>query len=260
MLLSALISINDHSHPSAGASLRRPLRSWLMTQKIGDAYFVCVKNSEHPATFRYGIAYLERVHNRFVSEGKLSLLFRRPRHMVTVRTDDARMLRLFLNQIQDIVGGKDVKIGSRPMPKTLCAKKTPPAPPNSLDPMTTEFVAFKRFDPRILNMRHLNKLVLENCVLPNLPEQIGHLPLVYVSLSGSRLGASRYDCDTLWDWMTTGTICNTLKTLKMDSVGLNTLPFEIMFLGNLQTLSVNDNRLVIFIDSLLKHCVLDCLC
>lgn len=92
---------------------------------------------------------------------------------------------------------------------------------------------------------------MENCVLPNLPVHIGHLPIVYLSLSGSKLGMSQYDRDTLWDWMTVDTIDKTLTTLKMDAIGLQTLPFEIMHLKKLQTLSIAKNKLVIFINHIL---------
>lgn len=249
MLISGLVTVQDYGLPTAAQ--KRPLKSWLMTKKVGDAYVMSLKNTMYPAGIDYQIANLERVHNKFVSEGKLSLLFKQPKHMVAVKGDDVKMLKLFMNQLQSIVSGKDVKLVPVPMPKVMPPVRRSHG--NYLDPMTTEFVASNLFDQRILNMRHLNKLVLEECCLPRLPEQIGYLPIVYLSMSGSRLRSTQYDRDTFWDWMAVDKISRTMITLKMDSVGLQILPFEIMFLQNLQTLSVNKNRLVIFINPLLKH-------
>lgn len=249
MLIHGLIDIQDWNL-EPGSSKRRPLRSCLLSKKVNGNYYVCVKNSMYPSCINYRMADLDQVHSKFAAEGKLSMRFKLPRHLVLVQADDVNALNMFLRQVRDIVNGKNVVIGTRQMPKTVPAKKDVS---NRFDPSSAEFVAVDRFDRRILNMRHLNKLLLENCVLPNLPTQIGHLPIAYLSLSGSKLAASRYDQDTIWDWMSSDTITSTLTTLKMDSVGLLTLPFEISFLRKLQTLSVANNKLVIIINYVIKH-------
>jgi len=150
---------------------------------------------------------------------------------------------MFFRQIKNIIAGKNVLIGTRQMPKTIPAKKDLI---NRFDPMSLNFVAVNRFDNRVLNMRHLCRLVLENCDLQTLPIQIGHLPIKYLSISGSKLPTSRHELDIFWNWTSIMTICQSLTVLKMDSIGLKKLPFEIFFLKNLQTLSVSNNNLVIY--------------
>lgn len=142
--------------------------------------------------------------------------------------------------MKDIISGKKVVIGTRNMPKVMPPKKNV----NRFDPGSSEFVAVDHFDKRIINMKQLNKLVLENCALSSLPLEMGHLPISYLSLTGSTLSTLRRDQDIFWDWMTLSTINSTLKTLKMDSVGMENVPFEIKFLKNLETLSVAKNKLV----------------
>lgn len=136
-------------------------------------------------------------------------------------------------------------IGTRHMPR-----KVPPKHrlSNRFDPGSFEFVADTHFDKRILNMKHLNRLILENCNLPTLPIDIGNLPIEYLSLTGSKLATTQIEQDTFWNWMSMNTISNTLDTLKMDSVDLKVLPFETLFLKNLRSLSVSNNSLVIFIN------------
>jgi len=94
------------------------------------------------------------------------------------------------------------------------------------------------------NPTHLRMIALENCNLPHLPEGIGHLTLSSLSLNGSRLNMSKYGQDLFWDWMTKNNISTSLNVLEMNSIGLNKLPFEIIHLKRLQTLSVSNNRLV----------------
>jgi hypothetical protein len=195
----------------------------------------------YPNCISYKATDLEQLHCKFIEEGKLGLRFKQPMHLILVKTEDKTMLKMFLRQIKDIISGKKVVIGTRNMPKIMPPKKNV----NRFDPGTFEFVAIDRFDKRIMNMKQLNKLVLENCTLSSLPLEMGHLPISYLSLTGSTLSTLRHDQDIFWDWMTIDIVDRTLKTLKMDSIGLENLPFEIKFLKNLETLSVAKNKLVI---------------
>lgn len=167
--------------------------------------------------------------------------FKQPMHLVLIQADDKTMLNMFFRQMRDIISGKKVVIGTRNMPKVLPPKKNV----NRYDPGSSEYVAIDHFDKRIMNMKQLSKLVLEKCTLSSLPLEMGHLPISYLSLAGSTLSTIQYDRDIFWDWMTIDTIENTLKTLKMDSIGLKKIPFEIKFLKNLETLSVAKNNMVI---------------
>lgn len=238
MLIQCSISIQNLDSQSNSPSLR----SCVMTKKVNDIYYVCVKNKMYPNTKNYNIALLENIYCKFIKEKKIGLQFKDPRQVLLIVADDKQMLYMFYQQLRDIMNGKNVIIGTRQMPKVVPAKKDVI---NRFDPMSTEFVAIKRFDNRVLNMRHLSVLVLEKCELPTMPIQIGHLPIKYLSLSGSKLATtSVYERDTFWNWTSINTICETLTTLKMDSIGLKKLPFEILFLRNLETLSAAKNKLV----------------
>jgi len=214
-----------------------------MTKKENDEYYVCVKNSMYPASKSYKLTMLQNIYRNFIKEGKLGLEFSEPRQALLIVCEDKRLLYLFFRQLKNIIDGNNVIISTRPMPKNVPSKNELV---NRFDPSSMQFVAVKRFDNRVLNMRFLSKLVLEDCDLPTIPLQIGHLPIKYLSITGSKLPTSENELDVFWNWTSITTICYTLKTLKMDSVGLKKLPFEIFFLKNLQTLSASNNRLVIY--------------
>lgn len=240
MLIHGIIEVNDLDAKS-GKQKCRPLRSYIYSKIIKDTcYGLRIRNSEY--YFNYLVSDLDKVDTKKAAKGKLCLLFKRPKHRVQLQADDANMLNLFLHQLKYFVSNIKKVTRDRQGLKTILAQK------DRFSPAPTEYVAINHFDQRILSLMNLNKLVLENCVLPNLPEQIGHLPLAFLSLSYSELGASQYERDTLWDWMTVNTIQDTLKILHMDSISLRRLPFEILFLKNLETLSVSANDLVIIIN------------
>lgn len=186
---------------------------------------------------------LQNIYHNYLKDGKLGLEFNEPRQTLLIVCQDKRMLYMFYRQIKSIIDGKNVLIGSRQMPKTIPAKKDLI---NRFDPMSLNFVAVKRFDNRVLNMRHLSRLVLQNCDLQTLPIEIGHLPIKYLSISGSKLPTLQHELDMFWNWTSINTICQSLTILKMDSIGLRKLPFEIVFLKNLRTLSASNNNLVIY--------------
>jgi len=214
-----------------------------MTKKENDEYYVCVKNSMYPTIKTYKLTMLQNIYHSFIKEGKIGLEFSEPRQALLIVCEDKRLLYLFYRQLKNIIDGKDVIMSTHQMPKTVPAKHQFI---NRFHPSTLEFIADGFFDKRILNMRHLSKLVLENCDLPTIPAQIGNCPIKYLSISGSKIPTSQDELDVFWNWTYSTTICNTLKTLKMDSIGLKKLPFEIFFLKNLQTLSASNNSLVIY--------------
>lgn len=240
MLLQGLVEIKDFNITTQ--STGRKLRSCVLTTKIQDYYCLRIKNSMYPNCITYKIINISKLHTRFSHQGKLGIHFIIPNHVVLFHADDIKMLILLVQQIRDMISGKNVFISERTMPKNVPPKKDNV---NIYNPMNYEFTANRYFDNRILNMQFLKKLVMENGHLPKLPEQLGNLPIEYLSLSGSLLASTQYNKDTLWDWMSGNTIVNTLTTLKMSSNGLKILPFEILYLRNLQTLCVDHNQLVI---------------
>lgn len=241
MCLIGYVTIQDLNLSVQNPS--RPLRSVIQIafQKSTGAYLLCIKNSMHPTSVRYNIANLKSVHSKFVGEGKLTLLFNQPKHQIMLQTDDKPLLSIFLQQIRGLATGKPVHIRSQPLLKKIPPKKKK----NNFDPTSRQFVALDRFDRRILNMYQLTSLSLENCQISCLPMELGNLPISFLNLSGSTLPSSGSDKDTLWNWMAADKISNSLIILKMDSIGLESVPFEMMFLQNLQELSLNKNSLVI---------------
>lgn len=243
MLIQGTVDIQDlNPHHGAGQRRGRPLRSYMLTKKLNECYYLSVKNSMYPNCINYKITDLDRMFTKCLNERKFGLQFKHPSHLLLIVADDLNMLKMFHRQLQDIVDGKYVNIGQRQMPKTL----SPKVIVNPFDPRSTQFIGVDHFDRRILNMTHLSKLVLDNCILSSLPEELGHLPITYLSISGCKLPtSSTYDQYIFWNWTSKDTICKSLTTLKMDSIELNKLPFEIIFLSNLDTLSVAKNKLVI---------------
>jgi hypothetical protein len=241
MLIECSLTIQNLDPPSL-ISNSPSFRSYLSTKKVNGKYYVRVSNSTYPNGIHYDIAMLEDIYYKYIKERKMGLEFKVPRQLLLIIADDKDMLYLLYHQLIDIINGKNVVIGTRHLLNTASGNFN-----HNLDYSTKplEFVAINRFDNSLLNMKHLGKLVLENCDLPTIPAEIGSLPIRYLSMSGSKLPTSRFNQNTFWNWMSMDTVCGTLLTLKMDSVGLKSLPFEILFLKNLQTLSAAKNMLVI---------------
>lgn len=246
MLIHGMVEILDSLEPTMP---RRSLRSSVSIGKLYHVYCVSVKNSMYKQCITYKIRNIVDVYSKFVKEGKLGLVFKDPKHQVLIKADNVKMLEIFFSQLQNIILGKPVFITTCRMPKIVPSKKSLV---KKFDPMNVEFIAIDRFDNRVLNMKNLKKLVLEDCTLSSLPLMLGNLPIEYLSLSNSVVGTTEHGKDTRWDCLTLDTICNTLKTLKIDSIDLYAVPFEILFLKNLQLLCLADNKLVIFYMFLIK--------
>jgi len=144
-------------------------------------------------------------------------------------SDDADKMTNFLKDLRSLDKNLILNIGESFLANALKAFGYINNNPNTM----------QNFDPT-----HLRMIALENCNLPYLPEGIGNLTLSSLSLNGSRLNMSKYGQDLLWDWMTKDNISKSLNVLEMNSIGLNKLPFEIIHLKRLQTLSVSNNKLV----------------
>lgn len=249
MLLEGLVEIQDLS---GLLKKGRSLRSYVTSEMVNGSYYLSVKNSMYPNNIRYKLDDLDEMHSRFVSEGKLSLSFARPKHLVLLQGDDKNAVLELMTEIRKVMNGEEVNVTKEQMPKGVVSKKKVL---DMFSPDLLEFIAIEQFDSRILNMRNLRKLLIENCSLPIFPEKLGDLPIEYLSLSGSDITASPNYRDTYWNWMSADRISDTLTTLKLDRLGLSSLPFELMFLKNLQILSLGNNNLVININLFFLHSI-----
>lgn len=173
----------------------------------------------------YDLADLDGVHT---ADGRAAFRFVRPhsRRQVVVQADGAAGLAAFLRAVRAAARRLDARLddGYRPpIADTVSAGRYDQLPGTDLG-------------------SHLNALVLVNVDATALGDQIGRLPVSYVNLSGSKLDTS--DRTANWDWMCSDTIGATLTVLVVNSVGLRTVPFEIMFLRRLGVLSLASNKLV----------------
>ncbi|XP_026821244.1 leucine-rich repeat protein soc-2 homolog [Rhopalosiphum maidis] len=178
---------------------------------------------------------LRFVYHANIGNGKLELEFKKPNKLLLIESLD-------INCLDDIIRimADERKIMVNELRERII---------NRFDPTAVQCIALDSFDKRILNMTHLTSLRLENCDLPTIPVEIGRLPIEVLSIRGSKLPTNQ---DTFWNWISMTSICNTLKSLNLDSTGLKRLPFEIMFLKNLYSLSARYNEL-----TYIPHCLLE---
>jgi len=176
-----------------------------------------------------------------LKEGRIAFEFKKPRDFLSLEFKSKRMAYVLYRTMEDIFYGKNVIIDNNQNPDALHANN---AVIDNFDLNASEIKVVDSFDNRILNMKCLSTLVLEDCNSLVLPEEIGHLPIKNLNISGSEMPTSQHAQDIYWNWTSKPTISGTLRTLKMDSINLTKLPFEILYLKNLQTLSINNNLLV----------------
>jgi hypothetical protein len=197
----------------------------------------------------FNLAMLNTIY--FELDGTMKLEFKEPKVLLSIYSEDNNIeVNMFYHHIKSIHEGKEVIIARRLIPQSVSSTK---AVMTHLDLLAFEFVSVDRFDNRLLNMRNLTTLTMENCDLPSIPVEIGRLSIKYLDISGSKLPINQ---DTFWNWTSVTVICGTLTTLKINSIGITRLPFEIMFLKNLQILSANKNKLVSIIITLVYLVIL----
>ncbi|XP_025203250.1 uncharacterized protein LOC112600278 [Melanaphis sacchari] len=213
-------------------------RSYLFTQIVTGKYYLCVSNSTYANRIHYDIAMLEKILYKNIKERKMGLLFKDPKQVLMATADSSEMLYLFYRQLNDIIDGKNIIIGKRHnLPKIEHNENCYNLVRYS-NPLDSNV-----FDNILLKINHLSKIVMENCDLPKIPINIGNLPIRYLSISGSNIPTSQFDQNIYWNWMSMKTISCTLVVLKINAIGLKLLPFELLFLKNLQSLSASKNFL-----------------
>ncbi|KAF0747380.1 leucine-rich repeat and death domain-containing protein 1-like [Aphis craccivora] len=210
--------------------------------KKENSYYLCLKNSIYPNGKAYRITYvtMDPLFFSLCKWSKIVFEFKKPREILYFEIESKRLAYVFCRTMRDIMIGKNVIIDTNQNPDALHANN---AAIDNFDLNATELKVVDNFDNRILNMKCLSTLVLEDCKSLVLPEEIGHLPIKSLNISGSEMPTSQHAKDIYWNWTSKPTISGTLTTLKMDSIGLTRLPFEILYMKNLQTLSINNNQL-----------------
>ncbi|CAH1732251.1 unnamed protein product [Aphis gossypii] len=216
-----------------------PSTVWI---KKENNYYLCLKNSIYPngKTYSISLVKMDPIFFSLLKSGRIAFEFRKPRDLLSLEFKSKRMAYLLYRTMQDITDGKNVIIDKNQNPDALHANN---AVIDNFDLNANEFKGVDSFDNRILNMKCLSTLVLEDCNSLVLPEEIGHLPIKSLNISGSEMPTSQHAQDIYWNWTSKPTISGTLTTLKMDTIRLMKLPFEILYLKNLQTLSLNNNAL-----------------
>jgi len=159
---------------------------------------------------------------------EIVLKFLKPNYEVLVMADDEDQVNIFLKDLRSLSENLILDIGKSFLDHAL----------RSFGHIY-DYNIMQTFDPTRLRM-----IALENCNLPHLPEGIGNLALSSLRLNDSRISMSINGQDLFWDWMTKHNISTSLTVLEMNRMGLNKLPFEIIHLKRLQTLSVIGNDLV----------------
>lgn len=222
-----IIAKNSKTEEDAQRTIYRSLLS-LIENDVGVVYLnwklqrVCRNIS-----FEYKLSDLVGLCTDFMSDGKVTLCFQNPRQELLVNADRLD-LSMFLAQLNDLINSRHLDI----------------ALDGNINPEFSNIIALEHFYRQNLNAKYLTALVLENCVISYMPVDLGNLPISYLSLTSCTINTSRERHNTFWNWMSEDTIRKTLTTLKMNSVGLKVLPFEMIYLNKLQTLSLAKNNLV----------------
>lgn len=177
---------------------------------------------------KYNVNMLKGVYRELEDEGILVFGFRKPGQDLMLITDVRDQAKSFVKSLFDEIVRSNIQV-------TL---------DKSYDPGINGYLGLKCFDRNTLDLHNLNVLIMEYCVLPSLSGHINNLPLSLLSLTGSTLGSNQCERDVFWDWMCLGTIGETLQILEMNRVGLKSVPYEILNLKNLHTLSLAENQLV----------------
>lgn len=104
-------------------------------------------------------------------------------------------------------------------------------------------LTLKKFNKNYsMNDLRMTTLLLENIAIKTVPVNPMNSPIKHLSLSGSELLSS---CkDKFWNWVSDSGVCKTLQVLELDSMQLECLPFEIMYMEKIRVLSVANNKLV----------------
>jgi len=203
----------------------RENRTIVSIKKEDGSHFVHVNMSLNAEHLMYLLEDLKGVVNY---EEKVVLRFRYPRHDVLVMTDNFDTAKKFKEDLISLTKSLNLQIEEL-FPHGILSHFGCIVGCRTLQNM----------DVSILRM-----IALENCNLPYLPEGLGNLTISSLSLNGSKLNIPTSGSNTVWNWMTKRKISTSLNVLEMNAMGLERLPFEIIYLKRIRALSVSNNKLV----------------
>lgn len=216
--------------PSTGVRLTESLRSIMFLDRhnpdVGD--LMVVKNTVflNSNSLKYKVNDLDGVYIGLTNLARAAFRFKSASHLLVVQADDCSILFRFIRVLHGAIREKGLTDNLD----------------KNFDPIFNQYMSPHSLDRNDLNIQSLNKLVLENIDLSTVPVNTSQLPISYLSLSGSQLG-DNHQQDDFWNWLMP-TMGETLTHLEMNSMGLTKIPYEIMYMNNLHTLSLATNKLV----------------
>lgn len=215
---------------STGERLTESLRSIMFLDRhvpeVGD--IMVVKNTVFLSSnsLKYSVNDLDGVYIGLTSLARAAFRFKKVPHQLVVQADDCSVLFRFIRVLHAVLREKGLYDNLD----------------KHFDPIFQQYLSAPSVNRYDLNVHSLNKLVLENVVLSGARVNVSQMPVSYLSLSGSTLGDNRQQ-DDFWDWLMSFA-GDTLTHLEMNSMGLKEVPYEIMYMNNLHTLSLAMNKLV----------------
>ncbi|KAF0767941.1 leucine-rich repeat and death domain-containing protein 1-like [Aphis craccivora] len=203
----------------------RKYRTVVLIEKQNGLYVVFVNMSTYEVQISYLLTDLKGVVSY---DKKVVLKFQHPEHEMLVMTGDIDTAKKFKEDLISLAKSLNLHIEEL-FPHSILSHFGSIVGCHTLQNM---------------DVSTLRIIALENCYLPNLPEGLGNLTISSLSLNGSKLNIPTCGINTVWNWMTKRKISTSLNVLEMNSMGLERLPFEIIYLKRIQALSVSNNKLV----------------